>query len=336
MTDLQPNPKASCTTGASLQSTRDPRTKKCYLTWRFTLGSSSPLRGAATPAARRPVISSTAGHHRPYEGQQLPDKLRAGGYLGRTSHHRPYEGQQHRRSSPAKSYEHGHPSSSPLRGAATRRPPGTGRRRSHHRPYEGQQQVVVRPAVQVPSGHHRPYEGQQHDVANRHAAGDAGSSSPLRGAATLDAIGGDAPPAGVIIAPTRGSNPYMPRSTPVDAVIIAPTRGSNMIDESGSRSVTGSSSPLRGAATSSVDWRGDAGGGVIIAPTRGSNLSTPVSLDLESPVIIAPTRGSNTLARRAAPRAPGHHRPYEGQQHRGADGGAGGPRHHRPYEGQQH
>src|SRR6266496_1207983 len=59
------------------------------------------------------------------------------------------------------------------------------------------------------------------------------------------------------------------------------------------RSVTRSSSPLRGAATTGSSPSSSTTSRVIIAPTRGSN-----SQEVTGPVVTAW----------------GHHRPYEGQQ----------------------
>ncbi len=92
------------------------------------------------------------------------------------------------------------------------------------------------------------------------------------------------------------------------------------------RSVTRSSSPLRGAATGARRRSPRPRGRVIIAPTRGSNPIHVSMLNWRDSVIIAPTRGSNShSADCAVMRRSGHHRPYEGQQRQPRGGRLGDP-----------
>ena len=146
--------------------------------------------------------------------------------------------------------------------------------------------------------------------------GPAGSSSPLRGAATLAAqprstgrpgphrpYEGQQPsertqPMETSMSPHRpyeGQQPSRPRrsTTYRSPVLIAPTRGSNC------------SHPTPPAGTTSV----------LIAPTRGSNTGASAGRSTASTVLIAPTRGSNATAATVSPSSsPRPHRPYEGQQ----------------------
>ena len=321
---------------------QDQRTKICRLTWHFTIGSSSPLRGAATcGSARRPRLAArviiaptrgsnirhrlvrscrpgSTGHHRPYEGQQH----RSGRGQSRrriSSHHRPYEGQQH-------DYEAvpGDPaatSSSPLRGAATgtvEHCTGDGPS-GHHRPCEGQQPGpgVTRLAVpDDPSS--SPLRGAATSTGHRRAARRIRSSSPLRGAATSS---GRAPTAGLLghHRPYEGQQLWLRR--------LAVAR-----EHVGHHRPCEGQQPVHGSRRTRY-WRV-----VIIAPARGSN-SCSDDQGAAGPrlVIIAPTRGSNIRCTALTARgAPGHHRPYEGQQpHDVGRASRGVTGHHRPYEGQQ-
>ena len=159
---------------------RDLRTKICYLTSHFTIGSSSPLRGAATvhpPAFVRPrrviiaptrgsntnrskvKVADVPGHHRPYEGQQRDVEVGGGRHSAVII--APTRG-SNTTAGPRRDV-HDLVIIAPTRGSNmyARRISGCGECSRHHRPYEGQQQVIHRGQGVVGGRHHRPYEGQQ-------------------------------------------------------------------------------------------------------------------------------------------------------------------------------
>ena len=167
--------------------------------------SSSPLRGAATkrsgPNWRRRVKSSSPLRGAATGRLHLRDSPCPGG------HHRPYEGQQHHRERRMR-----------------------GRHGGHHRPYEGQQRALAaggrarrRPVIIAPT------RGSNLKNKSLQATMVAGSSSPLRGAATCRCGWGSGH--GI----TRHHRPYEGQQRDqlvmvagqVVQVIIAPTRGSN-------------------------------------------------------------------------------------------------------------
>ena len=190
--------------------------------------SSSPLRGAATWAAR-PPRSGTPSHHRPYEGQQLEAVL--SGVTVRVPSSSPLRGQDRRTSGSVSSWER-RVIIAPTRGSncggvhlvSAVVSPG------HHRPYEGQQHAGIHDGTYSPhhAGHHRPYEGQQRRRRRRSPYVRLGSSSPLRGAATCSCRG---PRLGrwTSSSPLRGAATVSATSSSIPCqFVIAPTRGSNM------------------------------------------------------------------------------------------------------------
>ncbi len=227
-----------------------------------------------------------------------------------------------------------------------------------HRPYEGSQ-PLRHGSGSTGQGPHRPYEGSQRNARGGQSGQRRGSSSPLRGVATVALAGVHEAEHPVLIAPTRGRNAGLAgRVADVQRVLIAPTRGRNVGASAEQVSCWKSSSPLRGVATSRPVLRRQPGvGRVLIAPTRGRNIargrhstggrmsSSPlrgVATRRRLPcspwareVLIAPTRGRNASWTFHVSRSWRPHRPYEGSQHLLAT------RHrrllcpHRPYEGSQ-
>ena len=259
------------------------------LTCRFTLASSSPLQGIATPAPRREPCSRT-GPHRPYEGSQpahprsrcrtsavliAPTRdrnvRRTANVAVISSPHRPYEGSQPDGGVPVGNRGAG--SSSPLRGIATR-------------------SSARRCPATCPSS--SPLRGIATATAAGCTRGLRRSSSPLRGIATRAARRGPGRPPGVLIAPTRDRNTVTTCGWPTPAGPHRPYQGSQLRAWVPPRGrAAGSSSPLPGIAT-----------------------ATAAPLPPPERVLIASTKDRNAVSRSrircfwACP-----HRPYEGSQH---------------------
>src|SRR5690606_30846902 len=215
--------------------------------------------------------------HRPYEGQQHVmdpfDPLIAASssspLRGAATSLRPSETREPQSSS------------SPLRGAATSANRGRCRCAPAFliAPTRGSNRLPSSWRTVIRNVPHRPYEGQQQGEPTATEPAADSSSSPLRGAATCPRGGRGKPLHQFLIAPTRGSNmlDQVARCRLI-SFLIAPTRGSNTRrrrnwngpplvphrpyegQQQGEPTATepaadSSSSPLRGAATSSIPMK---------------------------------------------------------------------------------
>ncbi len=254
--------------------------------------SSSPLRGVATPACRRPHRPGARVVIAPTRGRNVSDTRTYRMSLRGSSS--PLRGVATVRSAHAARCCPW--SSSPLRGVATyypRRPdrdiPG------RHRPYEGSQLAFTLLRMGYTAGRHRPYEGSQLLLRPRMVPRVAASSSPLRGVATVR-------PA--------------PRGRKAAQVVIAPTRGRNFARrQRGQRELRRRHRPYEGSQLLPALHDVLLNRRVVIAPTRGRNMPAWASARGSATVVIAPTRGRNTTPRpRRTHWWPSRHRPYEGSQ----------------------